>query len=442
MVKTAKYFESILSKAMGRKQKPRGQYQNLISLSAHPGKIKPRYRTTSIVSWVSNNRHTMKKALFLSLFVLAITSSAAAQSGRKVRATPAPSPAATSEQAYGEYSESQSTSGPTYSRRKPKNKPEATRNVQPGADNTASGDEDVIRVTTDLVTVPVSVYERSGVYISGLRRTDFKVFENGKEQEIAYFGNNEVPFSVVLLIDTSGSTDSKIREIQDAALEFVSNLRSADKVMVVQFSNGVDTLCEFTLDRTVIEKAIRRVSGGGATNLYGAVENVLRKKQLRQMEGRKAVVLFTDGVDTYNNPSGFERTLALAEEGDAVVYSAYYNTYLAMRGIGGSGPMSGIPVLGTPVPGMRAEDYARGRFYLDEMARVTGGKMFRSEQSGLRAALDGIANELGNQYVIGFYPSEPGQDGEKRTLKVRINRPAVAVRSRNSYIVGAAPTNK
>ena len=380
----------------------------------------------------------MKTIPAIVLLALVLAGAASGQSGRKAQPTPAPRPAATP--SVDEYSESQPTSGPSYSRKRPKQ--DAAKVIQPTTDTSAGGDDEVIRVTTDLVTVPVAVYERSGVYVSGLRRSDFKIFDNGKEQEIAYFGNNEVPFSVVLLIDTSGSTDSKIRDIQNAALEFVENLRATDKVMVMQFSNGVDTLCDFTSDRAVIAKAIRRISGGGATNLYGAVENVLKKKQLRQMEGRKAVVLFTDGVDTYDNPSGFERTLALAEESDAIVYSAYYNTYLAMRGIGGSGPMSGIPILGTPPPGARAEDYARGRFYLEEMARVTGGKMFRSEQTGLAAALEGIANELGNSYVIGFYPNAAGQDGEKRSLKVRINRPAVAVRARDSYIVGAVATNK
>ncbi len=379
---------------------------------------------------------------FLILFVATVSFG---QSGRKVK-TPAPASTPTVEAPAdrSEYSESSPTTGPSYSRKHAKSQADSPKTVQPTADNKASGDEDVIRVSTDLVTVPVSVFERSGVYVSGLRRNDFKVFDNGKEQEIAYFGNNEVPFSVILLIDTSGSTDNKIHDIQNAALEFVENLLPTDKVMVAQFSDGLDTLCDFTSDRAAIEKAIRRVSGGGGTNLYRSVEEVLKKKQLRTMEGRKAVVLFTDGVDTYDNEAGFERSLGVAEESDAVVYTAYYNTFLSMRGIGGgAGPMTGIPDLNVPkVKGMRSEDYNHGRFYLEELARVTGGKMFRSEQSGLGAALDGIANDLGNQYVIGFYPGDSGQNGEKRSIKVRVNRPAVAIRARDSYIVGAVDTGK
>jgi Ca-activated chloride channel homolog len=387
----------------------------------------------------------MRYSIASVLLVMFVAGHALGQSGRKVK-TPAPAatPAATSPVGRSEYSESSPTSGPSYSRKRASNQADAPKTVQPTTDNKASGDEDVIRVSTDLVTVPVSVFERSGIYVSGLRRNDFKVFDNGQEQEIAYFGNNEVPFSVVLLIDTSGSTDTKIKDIQNAALEFVGNLKSSDKVMVMQFSDGVDTLCDFTSERAVIEKAIRRVSGGGGTNLYRAIEDVLKKKQLRTMEGRKAVVIFSDGVDTYENESGFQKSLALAEESDAIVYAAYYNTYLSMRGIGGgAGPMSGIPDLSVPkVKGLRSEDYTHGRFYLEELARVSGGKMFRSEQSGLRAALDGIANELGNQYVVGFYPAESGQNGEKRTIKVRVNRPSVAIRARDSYIVGAAASIK
>src|SRR6478672_46518 len=185
--------------------------------------------------------------VFLVLFLSGLTF---AQSGRKGKApAPAATPAVEASADRSEYSESSPTTGPSYSRKRAKPQTDAPKTVQPTADTKASGDEDVIRVSTDLVTVPVSVFQRSGVYVSGLRRNDFKVFDNGKEQEIAYFGNNEVPFSVVLLIDTSGSTDSKIRDIQTAALDFVGNLLPTDKVMVAQFSDGLDTLCDFTSDR-------------------------------------------------------------------------------------------------------------------------------------------------------------------------------------------------
>jgi Ca-activated chloride channel homolog len=386
----------------------------------------------------------MNRIILSVIFLSVFFSSVYAQSGRKVAVVPKPAavPASVPDDRE-QFSDSKPNDGFSYS----KKKATAPAPVQPKADVTQSADDDTIRVDTNLVSVPVSVYERSGVYVGGLRQNDFKIFENGKEQEVAYFGTTEVPFTVVLLVDVSGSTDQKIRDIQAAAMSFIENLKPNDRVSVVEFAETMDTLCDFTNDRAVLEKAIRRLRSGGGTALYDAVDSVLKRK-FKNIQGRKAVVLFTDGVDTSFNTGGYERTLALAEEGDAVVYSVYYNTYLAMRGINtGGGPMTGIPTISRApnVPGMRAEDYAKGRAYLEEMARLTGGKMFRADSTtgGLGAAFEGIANELGNQYTLGYYPNEPGKNGERRQIKVRVNRPQVAVRARDWYIVGAsAPAGK
>jgi len=390
----------------------------------------------------------MNKLLFSLLVIASFSLSISAQSGRrgvKPASTPAPTSSSNQSDDDDKFSESQPTEGPSYARRKKTDKPVE---VRPKADNTVteSTNDDVIKVETSLVTIPVSVYERSGVYVSGLRRNDFKIFEDGKEQEIAYFGTVEQPFSVILLIDVSGSTDNKIAAIQGAAMSFVDQLRPGDKVMVMEFDESVTTLCDFTNDRAVLGKAIHKVGAGGGTALYSAVENVLKKK-LTGIEGRKAVVLFTDGVDTSMNDNGYEKTLGMAEESDAVFYSVYYNTYFEMRGItSGGGVMSGTPTLSRPpaIKGMRAEDYAHGRAYLSELSRLTGGKVFQSDATtgGMSAAFEGIADELGNQYTIGYYSSEGGKTGDRKQIRVRVNRPSVAVRARDNYIVGEAPQKK
>jgi len=316
---------------------------------------------------------------------------------------------------------------------------EAARTVQPKDDTKVAGDDETIKVSTDLVTIPVSVYERSGVYVGGLRRNDFKIFEDGREQEIAYFGTVEQPVSVILLMDTSPSTSFKITDIQNAAMNFVDHLSPIDKVMVMEFNTGVYTHCDFTNDRAVIEKAIHKTSFGGGTALYNAVELALKKK-MSEVQGRKAVVLFTDGVDTVSNPSGYDKTLALAEEAEAVIFPVYFNTFLDMRGITHGGVMSGPPTLGIPgsQSGARSEDYTLGRTYLQELARVTGGQMFRAESTtgGLNAAFEGLAEELSNQYSIGYYPNDAGTPGQRKQIKVRVNRPNVAIRARDNYIVG------
>jgi VWFA-related protein len=302
--------------------------------------------------------------------------------------------------------------------------------------------EEVLQVETNLVMIPVSVFDRSGLYIPNLRQADFKVFENGVEHEIAYFGTSEKPFTVILLIDVSPSTSYKINEIQDAAIAFVQQLKAQDSVLVIEFDDGVKVLTEATNDRPQIYKAIRKADFGSGTSLYDAVDFSLGKR-LSKIEGRKAIVLFTDGVDTTSSKADFESTLQDAEESEAMIFPVYYNTFLENRGIGSGGAMSTPPTLGLPLPGGGAigtssEDYTRGRSYLNQLAAATGGRVFRPESTpgGLTAAFEGIAEELRRQYNIGYYPQSEGKPGERRQIKVRVNRPKLVIRSRDSYIVG------
>jgi Ca-activated chloride channel family protein len=128
--------------------------------------------------------------------------------------------------------------------------------------------------TPALVTVPVTVMDRGGKYVPNLTRRDFHVFENGVEQRIAYFATVDVPFTVVLLIDTSGSTQFKIEDMHSAAISFVNQLKEQDRVMVMSFDDSIRTLCEPTSDRDTLIQAIRRTRNGGGTRLYDAVHQV------------------------------------------------------------------------------------------------------------------------------------------------------------------------
>ena len=406
--------------------------------------------------------HKPITAVFV-IFVFAIA--IAAQSGRKSKSFPSQTPASEKQVTRGDeksdswddYSES-APSAPHSAWAKPRSKNRSKDNDKaekaaapaPSAAPAAAGEEDVVKVDTAVVTVPVSVYDRNGLYISNLRRSDFKIFENGEEQEIAFFGTSDNPFTVVLLIDVSPSTSYKIEEIQQAAMAFVDKLKPADNVMVIEFDSNVSVLTELTNDRQKIYKAIQRTGFGGGTSLYEAVEFSLRKR-LDKIEGRKAVVLFTDGVDTSSRGATFESTLGIAEESDSLVFPIYYNTFLANMGIGTGGVMSTPPTLGIPrsqqPPGSRSEDYTRGRAYLTELAALTGGKVFRAESTpgGLNAAFEAIAEELSRQYSVGYFPTSEGEPGERKQIKVRVNRANLIVRSRDSYIVGAnekAPNSK
>ena len=379
--------------------------------------------------------------LVIFLLLLAVTA-VNAQSGRRSAATPAPTPKAANPEDPNQYSESK----PRAARVRPaerfpgiasgsttaKTTDKTADAAQPA---TELGDDEVLRVQTDLVTIPVSVFDRNGLYIPGLRQQDFRIYEDGTEQTIAYFGAQDKPFTVALLLDTSPSTQYKIDEIHRAADAFVDQLNPQDKVIVIEFNSSVKVQCQATNDRAEIRKAIYRAKFGDGTSLYNAVDEALRK-QLSKIEGRKAVVLFTDGVDTTSRKHNYDDTLNYAEESDSLIFPVYFNTYYDNRQLGGGWGM----IWGSPTFGTSAEDYARGRRYLEDLAQATGGRVFRPETTpgGLERAFEGIAEELRRQYNIGYVPTNEGKAGQRKTIKVRVNRPNLVIRARDSYVVGSS----
>jgi Ca-activated chloride channel homolog len=306
---------------------------------------------------------------------------------------------------------------------------------------------DVIKFDTALVTVPVTVLDRNGRYVPLLRRENFRIMENGVEQKIAYFATTDSPFSVVLLIDTSGSTQFRLDDIQKAAMDFVDKLKPSDSVMVMAFDDRIDVMCKATTDRNVISKAIRRTRTGGGTRLYDAVEDIL-KKQLRTIPGRKAVVLFTDGVDTTSHRASYDSTVRLAEESDAPIYSVDYDTSGFGGGMGqglplpgGRGTIFGIPIPTPGIPGSTTGpggtpgDYRRAARYLHALSDTTGGRFYSGDSLfGIAQAFTWIAEELGRQYSLGYYPTTTGKDGERRQIKVKVTEAGLVVKARDSYI--------
>jgi VWFA-related protein len=306
-------------------------------------------------------------------------------------------------------------------------------------------DGDVIRFDTSLVTVPVTVLDRNGRYVPLLRREQFRIMENGVEQKIAYFATTDSPFTVVLLIDTSGSTRFRLDDIQSAAFKFVERLKPTDSVMVMSFDDRIQVHCKATTDRKEIEKGIRRTRTGGGTRLYDAVDDIL-KKQLKTIPGRKAVVLFTDGVDTSSHRASYDSTIRLAEESDAPIYSVDYDTsgYGGGMGQGVPWPGGGGTVLGLPLPrpgipgttgGGTPGEYRRAVAYLKALSNSTGGRFYSGDSMfGIAQAFTWIAEELGRQYSLGYYPSTAGKEGKRRQIKVRVTESDLVVKARDSYI--------
>src|SRR5439155_14802581 len=199
------------------------------------------------------------------------------------------------------------------------------------------GEGDVVRVNTALVAVPVSVLDRQGRFVANLQREDFRILENGVEQSIAYFEPADKPFTVALLLDTSASTHFHLSDIREAAITFAKQLRPQDRVLIVSFNDEVLLLTEATNDMNLIETVIEEnANTGNSTRLYDAVDLTIRER-LNQIKGRKAIVLFTDGVDTSSQQATYQSTLRQVQELDALIYPIQYDTsdYMrAMQGIG------------------------------------------------------------------------------------------------------------
>jgi len=331
------------------------------------------------------------------------------------------------------------------------NSPAPTTPAQPATPKKGDAEDEVITVDTNLVTTPVSVLDRNGRFIPGLKKKDFKILENGVPQRITYFRSEEQPFTVILMIDTSPSTKYKMDEIHYAAVTFVNQLRPNDKVLVVAFDSRVKLLTpEPTSERQKLYAAIYKSQFGSGTGLYDAIDAVVNLDPLK-IPGRKAVVIFTDGVDTTSRRASFESTIAAVEEIDALIYPIRYDTMqrpndnaqTGAPGVDLSGVIASLPGLQLPRGtwararrGQSPAEYEKGKVYLETLAASSGGRMFDADTvTNLEASFAGIAEELRRQYSVGYYPEDTGKPGERRKIKIQVSRPKVVVRAKSSYVI-------
>jgi Ca-activated chloride channel homolog len=303
--------------------------------------------------------------------------------------------------------------------------------VQPVETRTPDGGDETIRIETSLVVVPVSATDKDGRYVAGLTKDDFQVSEEGIAQEISDFGGLEAPVHAVLLLDTSGSTRFKLEEIQEAALAFVEQLRPQDRVMVISFDDKVWIDAEFTNDRDKLLRAILRTRTGGSTRLYDALDLALTER-LSRVQGRKAVVAFTDGMDSRSRLAGVKDVLEHVEESGTLIYPVRYDTFTDMTN----------PAMGQVAPGARVgqmlsymkSDYEQAAEFLKKLAAQSGGRYYAVETiKDTRQAFAEIAEELRRQYWLGYYPANPARDGSYRRIRVKVNKPGVGIRARDGY---------
>lgn len=290
-------------------------------------------------------------------------------------------------------------------------------------------DDEVLKIETNLVTLPVSVLDERGRFISDLEMTDFEVFEDGVKQDIEFFRSVEQPFTVVLLLDLSPSTKYKISEIQDAAISFIDQLRFDDEIIVVTFSRDVNVISRQKSNYHRFRRAIREAKFGDGTSIYQAVAYAMNQ-ELKNIEGRKALVIFSDGVDTSSRGANYQGTLREAEALDSLVYPIWYNTFQDGKA---TKDQSGKLIYAV---GASPEENQRGKDYLRDLTEYAGGKLYEANNiENLNQAFRSIAEELRKQYYIGYYPEIAGKLGDRKKINVRVRRPRLTIRSKNSYRV-------
>ena len=336
---------------------------------------------------------------------------------------------------------------------------------------------DVLRIETQLVSVPAVVYDRTGRPLVSLRPENFILYEDGQPQRIANFTTTEAPFEVALLLDTSGSTRADVALIRRAANAFIDALRAGDRVALVAFNTAqdgatslatVDVKTRLTSDRATLRKALENVGVSNGTPLYDALErialDIFREPPREEVRGRRAVVALTDGVDSASIAEYADARAKLLRAGVAC-YFIQVNTedFVEDRLLRDCRDDGTLRLSQTQLqryrkiflPRADAADYESfcqlgpfermqisrnlydlARLEMNDLARVSGGKNFvAGDLRDARNALAQVAIEIGTQYNLGYYPTNKSRDGRYRTIRVEVKgvTGAAQVRAREGY---------
>jgi Ca-activated chloride channel homolog len=280
------------------------------------------------------------------------------------------------------------------------------------------------RADTTLVLVPVSVTDPSNRYVLGLGKDDLRLFEDGVEQKVTHFSNEDAPLSIGLLVDTSGSMGAKLETSRRAVAEFVKTLNASDEAFLVEFSDQAELSVPLTNDSKAIESAMTSATSGGLTALLDAVHLGLQEMK-RSKNPRKALLVISDGGDNNSRYTSSQIT-DLVREADVQVYAMGVFEPTLSFGLP-SGPSGKVG--GAELDGPRL---------LAEIADQTGGRALAA--TNLRE-LPGIAERIGielrNQYVLAYSPTNPSHDGKYRKIEVKLQQPkalpALKARWREGY---------
>jgi VWFA-related protein len=301
------------------------------------------------------------------------------------------------------------------------------RNLAKELGGTTVDEDDIIRVDTSLVSLNVSVFNNKvKSFVGMLDKDDFRIFENGHEESIAYFATTEVPFDLVLLIDLSGSTADKRDLIRKSTQRFVEAARPADRLAIITFADTTEVVCPLTADRTRLIESAKRIEGTGGTRLWDALKFTLdHVVGPRTLGRRRAIVLMTDGVDNALGAGGagseisFADLLEAVRKSDELIIPIYLDTE------------RGHAYLNSYMKRI----YENARRTLALLAQESGGPYYTARKIGdLNGVYDQVMNDLGKVYSLGYKPTNEKRDGSWRPVMVQIpNRPDVSARFRPGY---------
>ena len=276
----------------------------------------------------------------------------------------------------------------------------------PGQDKTS---EEIVVVNTDLVLLRASVTDKQGKTVLGLKPENFKIYEDGVSQSVDFFSVEESPVSWGLVLDRSGSMMEMMRGVYQASLHVISEGTSRDEMFIVTFNEKAEITSRFTDDRHALENSTLGLRAEGTTALYDAVSTAL--EEMKQGRFRKKVlVVVTDGDDNASRLS-FRQLIGRVEEEEIIIYTVGMSDSpgRSMPGVGGTG----------------------SRLELEKLAEVTGGAAhFPTDIEGCRRVMKEIAQEVSQQYSLGYYPSSRDYDGKWRKISIQVG----TVKNQNEYV--------
>lgn len=307
------------------------------------------------------------------------------------------------------------------------------------------GQDEPVRLRAEEVLLNVTVTDSFGHQATELVKNEFIVAEDGQRQDIASFLISSVPVNVVLMLDASGSVVSEIGSLRDAAMHFVSQLGPEDRISVIEFHTHVELIQDWTAKSEDVRHALSwRFKPGmvqtkqgsftyGTTALYDAVFSAA-DEQLAKVEGRKAIILLTDGDDTSSKVT-FEQALTSIVKSGSVVYviskaRAFINELDRYRGKAGRVFAGG----NAQMADMVVARFERAERLMTDLAARTGGRIFSPlEDKEMKDVYGQVARELKNQYIITYIPKNLEHDGRLRRVKVFLVRPGYSARTRDAY---------